>query len=44
MNVVTTPYPRFRPTEERFEDPTKRQRMRVCLDPGSGERRYAPED
>ncbi len=36
--------PRFRPTEERFEDPTTRQRMRVWLDPGSGERRYVPED
>ena len=34
MNVVTTPYPRFRPTEERFEDPTTRQRMRVWLTRG----------
>lgn len=36
--------PRFRPTDERFEDPTTRQRMRVWLDPRSGERRYLPED
>jgi len=36
--------PRFRPTDERFEDPTTRQRMRVWLDPRSGERRYVPED
>jgi hypothetical protein len=36
--------PRFRPTDERFEDPTTRQKMRVWLDPRSGERRYVPED
>ena len=36
--------PRFRPTEERFEDPTTRQRMRVYADPSSGERRYVAED
>ena len=36
--------PRFRPTEERFEDPTTRQRMRVYADPTSGERRYVAED
>lgn len=36
--------PRFRPTDERFEDPTTRRRMRVWLDPGSGERRYVAED
>ena len=36
--------PRFRPTDERFEDPTTRQRMRVWADPTSGERRYVPED
>ena len=36
--------PRFRPTEERFEDPTTRRRMRVWLDPTSGERRYVAED
>jgi|GEM_PF-438654 hypothetical protein len=32
--------PRFRRTDEVFVDPTTRQRMRVWLDPGSGERRY----
>ncbi len=32
--------PRFRPTEERFVDPTTRQRLRVWVDPASGERRY----
>ena len=36
--------PRFRPTDERFEDPTTRQRMRVWTDPGSGERRYVADD
>lgn len=36
--------PRFLPTDERFEDPTTRQPMRVWLDPRSGERRYVPED
>ena len=36
--------PRFKPTEERFEDPTTRQRMRVWADPTSGERRYVAED
>lgn len=36
--------PRFAPTDERFEDPTTRQRMRVWLDARSGERRYVPED
>jgi hypothetical protein len=35
---------RFRPTDERFEDPTTRQRMRVWTDPSSGERRYVAED
>lgn len=36
--------PRFRPTEERFEDPTTGIRMRVWVDPVVGERRYVPED
>jgi hypothetical protein len=36
--------PRFRPTDERFEDPTTRQRMRVWADPTSGERRYVADD
>ena len=35
---------RFRPTDERFEDPTTRQRMRVWTDPTSGERRYVAEE
>jgi len=35
---------RFRPTDERFEDPTTRQRMRVWTDPNSGERRYVAEE
>jgi hypothetical protein len=34
------PDPRFRPTEERFVDPTTRQQLRVWVDPASGERRY----
>lgn len=32
--------PRFRRTDEVFEDPTSRERMRVWLDPATGERRY----
>jgi hypothetical protein len=32
--------PRFRPTDERFVDPTTRQAVRVWVDPASGERRY----
>jgi hypothetical protein len=35
---------RFRPTEERFVDPTTGVRMRVWLDPDVGERRYVAED
>ncbi len=35
---------RFRPTDERFEDPTTRRRMRVWMDAASGERRYIAED
>ena len=34
---------RFRPTEEVFVDPTSRLRMRVFMDPASGERRYVAE-
>jgi hypothetical protein len=34
------PEPRFRPTDERFVDPTTGVRMRVFLDPRTGERRY----
>jgi len=35
--------PRFRRTDECFEDPTSRRRMRVWLDPTTGERRYRAE-
>lgn len=35
--------PRFRRTGEFFEDPTSRRRMRVWLDPATGERRYRAE-
>jgi hypothetical protein len=34
---------RFRPTDERFVDPTSGRRMRVWVDPASGERRYRTE-
>lgn len=30
----------FRPTEERFVDPTSGRRLRVYVDPATGERRY----
>jgi hypothetical protein len=36
--------PRFRRTDEVFTDPTSGLRMRVWLDPSSGERRYLTED
>lgn len=36
--------PRFRATDERFEDPTTGVRMRVWLDPVAGERRYIAEE
>ena len=35
--------PRFRPTAEMFIDPTTGHRMRVVVDPASGERRYVAE-
>jgi hypothetical protein len=35
--------PRFRPTDEVFIDPTSGRRMRVLLDPRTGERRYIAE-
>jgi hypothetical protein len=35
--------PRFRPTGEVFIDPTTTRRMRVYLDPATGERRYRAE-
>ena len=34
---------RFRPTDETFIDPTTNQRMRVHVDPRTGERRYVAE-
>jgi hypothetical protein len=34
---------RFRPTEERFVDPTTGVPMRVWVDPATGERRYVAE-
>ena len=34
---------RFRPTDERFLDPTTQVPMRVWVDPGTGDRRYVPE-
>lgn len=42
--VNTTIEPRFRRTDEVFVDPTTQQRMRVWLDPSTGERRYRTED
>jgi hypothetical protein len=33
----------FQPTDETFLDPTTRRRMRVYLDPRTGERRYHAE-
>jgi hypothetical protein len=36
--------PRFAPTAEVFVDPTSRRRMRVFVDPRTGERRYLAED
>jgi hypothetical protein len=35
--------PRFLPTAEAFIDPTSGHRMRVLVDPGTGERRYVAE-
>src|SRR3954470_12011244 len=35
---------RFRRSDEVFTDPTSGHRMRVWLDPSSGERRYVTED
>jgi len=35
--------PRFQPTDEIFADPTSDRRMRVFLDPRTGERRYQAE-
>ena len=38
-----TPPPPFQPTGELFVDPTTRRKMRVYLDPSTGERRYHAE-
>ena len=35
--------PRFRPTDERFVDPTTGVQMMVLVDPRTGERRYVAE-
>jgi hypothetical protein len=35
--------PQYKPTEERFVDPTSGRVMRVFLDPRTGERRYRAE-
>ena len=40
---TSPPDGRFRPTEERFLDPTTGVPLRVWVDPSSGERRYVPE-
>lgn len=37
------PSDRFRPTEERFVDPTTGTPMRVWIDPSTGDRRYVAE-
>jgi hypothetical protein len=37
------PDARFRPTDERFMDPTSGIPMRVWIDPSNGERRYVAE-
>jgi hypothetical protein len=34
--------PRFRPTDERFVDPTTEVPLQVWVDPATGERRYVP--
>jgi hypothetical protein len=40
---ATAPGPPFERTDETFLDPTTRQRMRVYVNPASGERRYHAE-
>jgi hypothetical protein len=41
--LETAPEVRFRPTDEAFIDPTSGRRMRVLVDPRTGERRYIAE-
>ena len=38
------PIPPFRPTDEVFVDPTSRRRLRVYVNPATGERRYYAEE
>jgi hypothetical protein len=38
-----TPEARFQPTGERFIDPSSRTRVRVYVDPATGERKYVRE-
>ena len=40
----TMPLAPFRPTDELFVDPTSGQRLRVYLDPATGERRYYADE
>ena len=40
----TRPAAPFHPTDELFVDPTSGQRLRVYLDPATGERRYYAEE
>jgi hypothetical protein len=40
----TVPVAPFRPTDELFVDPTSGQRLRVYLNPATGERRYYAEE
>ena len=39
----SVPQPPFRPTDEVFVDPTSGHRLRVYLNPATGERRYHAE-
>ena len=41
---ATMPPAPFRPTDELFVDPTSGQRLRVYLNPATGERRYYAEE
>ena len=40
----TMPLAPFRPTDELFVDPTSGQRLRVYINPATGERRYYAEE
>jgi hypothetical protein len=41
---ASMPVAPFRPTDELFVDPTSGQRLRVYLNPATGERRYFADD